>query len=185
MFTRHADPFTPLHQQLQHLMATLPIVSWDWNVDRYGAWVEWVCTENGHSQLYRLERRSDTLAPNPATAIDTGLDALQAIVSALQHVQALATLSLQPWTAWIAALHVSTSRRPVEPCFQVLGFTTRPTDPLAVRDRYRQLCQTAPADAQRSPLLEHYREAFDAALSLLTPSDPDRGDPSLSVRLPR
>lgn len=168
MFTRVHDPFAAVVARLQALMATLPIISWDWNVDRYGAWVEWVCTEDETTQLFRLERRHSTLAPDPAAAVQTGLDALQGIVETLVHLQALARSPMIPWTAWIAALRVTSSRRPLEPCFQLLGFDTRPVDPLIVRDRYRHLCQTVPS--AQSATLAQLREALDTALSLLTPS---------------
>jgi hypothetical protein len=169
MFRLSADPFAPLAHQLDSLFQNLPVTRWDWNADRYGAWVEWVHQQ----QLYRLERRQESLASDPAAAVTGGVQALQDIIHALDHLNALAALNLGPWSQWIHALAVSSSRRPVEPCFLLLGFAERPVDPLEVRDRYRQLCQPLdPDNSHDQHTLLQLREALDDALHLLTPSIP-------------
>ncbi len=169
----HHDSFTTLKQQLAACMQTLPVTAWDWNADRYGAWVEWTWQH----QLYRLEMAKDResfLDMDSDASPLYGSEALSHILEALTHLSALAQLPFGDWGHWTSALHVTTSRRPLEPCFITLGFTERPYDPVTVRDHYRQMTKQMHPDAGGdSAAFRALKEALDIALTLVgTESSP-------------
>ena len=171
----HSSADAPLSlptTDLARLMQSLPVSSWDWNADRYGAWVEWV----SHRQLYRLEIHYDPTTPalpgypaHPSDVALAGIAALHQILEALSHLHALAQLPFASWDQWTLAFQTDTTRRSPDPCFLALGFSERPLSATVVRERYRQLSKQTHPDSPQGDATQfrHIKEAFDQALVIL------------------
>jgi hypothetical protein len=121
---------------LEAVMRFIPHSTYDWDFNRHGAWIEWIW----HNQRYRLATFRPALHdPHPGFA---GLQALTQLTEALQHLA-----DLLPWGSvdhWFAPFHVTQSYRPcpLPACFAVLGFTTWPESPEAVKQAYYTLVHT-------------------------------------------
>ena len=128
--------------KLRRVMARFGIEEWNWNRDRYGAWI----TFHYKGQLYRFEQTVARAQANGQKKIVEGTDCFAQLVLSLEGLARMVERGIYDLGTWIAGMKALPEAETLPECLQILGFDRWPATVEAVQARYRQLAKTAHPD---------------------------------------
>lgn len=133
-------------KKLQRVAERLGVSDVDWNSDRHGCWV----TFTYKGQWYRFDHSIDNARAHGAN-LRYGSDAFAQVVLALEDLARMVERGIYDLGTWVAGLKFLPEPRQAPECFALLGFAQAPTDPQAVKERFRQLAKQRHPDAGGDP----------------------------------
>ena len=155
---------TDWENKLGRVMTRFGIDDWDWNRDRYGAWI----TFRYKGQLYRFEQTVNRAQANGQRKIVEGTDCFAQLVLSLEDLARMVERGIYDLSTWIAGMKALPEARTVPECLQVLGFDQLPASAEDVKIRYRQLAKTAhPDQGGNAQWFQRITEAAQAAEDLM------------------
>ena len=153
--------------KLRHVMARLGVKKYNWNFDRFEAWIEF----EYKGQLYRFDH-SVARAQARKIKINYGSDAFAQLVLALEDLARLVERGIYDLQIWVAGMKFLPAPTSLPECFRVLGFDRVPTDPEEIRAKYKLMAKEAHPDAGGSAEQFHQLQAaLEQALQYLGGGD--------------
>lgn len=149
--------------KLRNVMKRLGVSEFNWNYDRFGAWIEF----NYKNQVYRFDHNV-ARAQARKVKINYGSDAFAQLVLALEDLARLVERGIYDLQIWVAGMKFLPAPTVVPECFRVLGFDRVPADPEEIRARYKLMAKSAHPDAGGSTEeFQQLQTALEQALQYL------------------
>lgn len=120
--------------KLKRVMERLDIKEYNWNYDRYGAWVEFRYKE----LLYRFDHSVEN-ARARGIKISYGSDAFSQLVLALEDLARMIERGIYDLQTWVSGMKYLPPAVETPSFFKVLGFEDIPISENDIKVRYRNL----------------------------------------------
>ncbi len=138
----YAGGFGAFDAKLRRVMARLGIETFDWNHDRYSAWVEFRYKGN----VYRFHQSLENAARR-GVKLNKSSDCFAQIVLSLEDLARMVERGIYDLSTWVAGMKALPAATVIPECFRALQFTEIPEGPAAVEERYRKLAKVLHPDA--------------------------------------
>lgn len=129
-------------RKLAKVMERLAVQDFNWNWDRYGAWVQF----RYRGELYQFDHSVEK-ARARGVNLTYGSDAFAQIVLALEDLARMVERGIYDLSTWVAGMKMLPPAVEIPSFFRVLGFEQIPTDVEEVKARYRSLSKQLHPDA--------------------------------------
>lgn len=127
--------------KLKRVMERLEIKEYNWNYDRYGAWIEF----RYKGSLYRFDHSVEN-AKARGVKINYGSDAFSQIVLALEDLARMIERGIYDLQTWVSGMKYLPPVIEIPNFFKTLGFEQIPSSEEDVKTRYRNLSKTVHPD---------------------------------------
>ncbi len=128
--------------KLHRVMERFAISEYNWNYDRWGAWVSF----RYKGQLYRFDHTVDKGRAR-GISLHFGTDCFAQIVLSLEDLVKMAERGVYDLETWVAGMRVLPQALETPAFFKALGFPEIPANVEDVKARYRSLASTMHPDA--------------------------------------
>ncbi len=150
-------------RKLARVMERLGVEDYDWNHDRFGAWVHFRYKGN----LYAFEHTVEK-AKQRGLGLQFGSDCFAQLVFALEDIARLVERGIYDLQTWVVGLKALPAATDLPDWCKVMGFAELPATKDAVESRFRELAVKRHPDQGGSPdEFRMLKEARDAALAWL------------------
>lgn len=122
--------------KLKRVMERLKIKEFNWNYDRFGAWVEF----RYKGQLYRFEHSVEK-AKSRGVDITYGSDAFSQIVLALEDLARMVERGIYDLQTWVSGMKYLPPVIEVPSFFKILGFEKIPSSEEEIKIRFKNLAK--------------------------------------------
>lgn len=129
-------------EKLKRVMERLQIKEFNWNYDRFGAWVEF----RYKGSLYRFDHSVEK-AKSRGINISYGSDAFSQIVLALEDLARMVERGIYDLQTWVSGMKYLPPVMKVPSFFRVLGFEEIPSSEEEIKTRFRNLAKQLHPDA--------------------------------------
>lgn len=152
--------------KLKNVMKRLGVQDFNWNYDRFEAWVEF----KYKGERYRFDHNV-ARAQVAKIKLQYGSDCFAQLVLGLEDLARLVERKIYDLQIWVAGMKFLPAPTVVPECFRVLGFDRVPADPDEIRARYKLMAKSAHPDAGGTPEQFHeLQSAFEQAAEYLSGS---------------
>lgn len=128
--------------KLKRVMERLEIKEYNWNYDRYGAWIEF----RYKGSLYRFDHSVEN-AKARGVKISYGSDAFSQIVLALEDLARMIERGIYDLQTWISGMKYLPPAIEIPNFFKTLGFEQLPSSSEEVKTRYKNLAKQLHPDS--------------------------------------
>ena len=128
--------------RLRKVMERFAVQDYDWNYDRWGAWVSFRLKD----ELYRFEHTVDK-ARSHGIHIHFGTDCFAEIVLCMEDLVRMVERGVYGVQTWVAGMRVLPQAFETPACFTALGFPEVPATVEDVEARFRSLASKVHAEA--------------------------------------
>lgn len=129
-------------RKLAKVMERLTVKDFNWNWDRYGAWVQF----RYKGDLYQFDHSVEK-AKARGVHLVYGSDAFAQVVLALEDLARMVERGIYDLSTWVAGMKMLPSAVEIPSFFRVLGFEQIPSDIEEVKVRFRSLSKQLHPDA--------------------------------------
>ncbi len=123
-------------RKLDRVMERMGAEEYNYNFDRFGAWVEFRL----RGQLYRFDHTREKAAAR-GIKLSYGSDCLAQIVLSLEDLARMAERGIYELQTWLAGLKFLPPPVVMPECFRVLGFEELPGDGEEIKARFKTLAK--------------------------------------------
>lgn len=132
--------------KLKRVMTRLGVDDFDWNHDRYAAWVEF----RYKGGVYRFHQSLEN-ATQRGVKLATSKDCLAQIVLSLEDLARMVERGLYDLQTWVAGMKALPPGPEIPDWCKVMGFAEVPADLETARARYRELVKKRHPDHGGTP----------------------------------
>lgn len=129
-------------QKLERVMERLNVKEYNYNFDRFGAWVEFRYKGN----MYRFDHSVEN-AKARGRALKYGSDAFAQIVLSLEDIARMIERGIYDLQTWVAGMKFLPQVKEVPSFFKLLGFEEIPPSVEDIKTRYKNLAKQLHPDA--------------------------------------
>lgn len=127
--------------KLKRVMTRLGIETFDWNHDRYSAFVEF----RYKGAVYRFHQSLENAAQR-GVRLNRSSDCFAQLVLSLEDLARMVERGIYELSTWVAGMKALPAASTIPECFRALQFTEVPAGPDAVEMRYRKLAKVLHPD---------------------------------------
>lgn len=135
-------PADDYERKLKRVMARLKVKEYNFNYDRYGAWVQFRYRDD----LYQFDHSVEKARARGINLM-YGSDAFAQIVLALEDLARMVERGIYDLSTWVAGMKMLPPAVEVPSFFRILGFEQIPADVGEVKARFRSLSKQVHPDA--------------------------------------